>query len=81
MLEPAKRFVTEWVSLIRKEGGIGRNRDAANALIITRERRLKKGQSRFANKSARDRWQGASGIERFQFRWPIARSYLKDLKP
>lgn len=81
VLEPAKRFVTEWVSLIRKEGGICRNREAANALIITRERRLKKGQSRFANTSARDRWQGASGIERFQFRWPIARSYLKDLKP
>ncbi len=80
VLEPAKRFVTEWVSLIRKEGGIGRNRDSADALIITRERKLKKGQSRFANTSARDRWQGASGIERFQYRWPIARSYLKDFK-
>lgn len=80
VLEPAIRFVTEWVSLIRKEGGLGRNRDAADALIITRERRLKKAQSRFVNKSARDRWQGASGTERFQYRWPIARSYLKDLK-
>jgi len=80
VLEPAKRFVTEWVALVRKEGGLGRNRDAANGLVMTRERRLKKGQSRFANKSARDRWQGASGTERFQFRWPIAQSHLKDLK-
>ena len=80
VLEPAMRFVTEWVSLIRKDGGLGRNRDTADSLIIARECRLKKGQSRFANKSARDRWQGASGTERFQYRWPIARSYLKDLK-
>lgn len=80
VLEPAKRFVTEWVSIIRKDGGLGRNRDAANALVTTRERRLKKGQSRFANKSARDRWQGASGTGRLQFRWSIAQSHLKDLK-
>ena len=80
VLEPAKRFVTEWVALVRKEGGLGRNRDAANALVMTRERRLKKGQSRFANKSARDRWQGASGTGRLQFRWSIAQSHLKDLK-
>ncbi len=80
VLEPAKRFVTEWVALVRKEGGLGRNRDAANGLVMTRERRLKKGQSRFANKSARDRWQGASGTGRFQFRWSIAQSHLKDLK-
>lgn len=80
VLEPAKRFVTEWVALVRKERGLGRNRDAANGLVMTRERRLKKGQSRFANKSARDRWQGASGTGRFQFRWSIAQSHLKDLK-
>lgn len=80
VLEPAKRFVTEWVALVRKEGGLGRNRDAASALVMTRERRLKKGQSRFANKSARDRWQGASGTGRLQFRWSIAQSHLKDLK-
>tara|TARA_A100001391_G_scaffold63882_2_gene39724 strand:- start:5484 stop:6662 length:1179 start_codon:yes stop_codon:yes gene_type:complete len=80
VLEPAKRFVTEWVALVRKEGGLGRNRDAANALVMTRERRLKKGQSRFANKSARDRWQGASGTGRLQFRWSIAQSHLKDMK-
>lgn len=80
VLDPAKRFVTEWVALVRKEGGLGRNRDAANGLVMTRERRLKKGQSRFANKSARDRWQGASGTGRLQFRWSIAQSHLKDLK-
>jgi len=80
VLDPAKRFVTEWVVLMRKKGGLGRNRDAANALVMTRERRLKKGQSRFANKSARDRWQGASGTGRLQFRWSIAQSHLKDLK-
>jgi hypothetical protein len=81
VLEPAKRFVTEWVTLVRKQGGFGRDRDAANALVVTRERRLKKGQSRFANKSARDRWQGASGTRRLQFRWSIAQDYLEDLKP
>lgn len=78
--EPAKRFVTDWVAHVREAGGIGRDREFAVALVRGRESKLKKGQSRFANQSARDRWQGASGTERFQFRWPIAHSHLKDLR-
>ena len=47
--------------------------------VHTLERRLKKGQSRFANRAARDRWQGSSGAYRLQFRWPQARRHLDDL--
>jgi hypothetical protein len=75
----AKRFVTEWVELARDDSSnIGKSR-AARQLVVERERRLKTGQSRFSNHAARDRWRGASGAERLSFRWPQAKSHLRDL--
>ena len=77
--EPTRRFVSEWVELLRATRGLARDRSKADAMVETRERRLKKGQSRFANRAARDRWQGSSGAYRLQFRWPQARRHLHDL--
>ncbi|KQO77869.1 DUF6361 family protein [Methylobacterium sp. Leaf88] len=79
VLEPTRRFVSEWVELLRATRGLGRDRRKADAMVETRERRLKKGQSRFANRAARDRWQGSSGAYRLQFRWSQARRHLDDL--
>ena len=75
----AKRFVTEWVTLVRTgdvgEGGL----TSAAYMVQTREHRLKTSQSRFANRAVRDRWTGASGVEPLSFRWAQARSHLRDL--
>lgn len=75
----AKRFVTEWLALVRS-GDVGEGRlTAAARMVQERERRLKTSQSRFANRAVRDRWTGASGIERLSFRWAQGRSHLRDL--
>ncbi|MCY4453899.1 MAG: DUF6361 family protein [Immundisolibacterales bacterium] len=75
----AKRFVAEWLALVRAgsvgEGGLTR----AAHMVQDRERRLKTSQSRFANRAVRDRWNGASGVEPLSFRWAQARSHLRDL--
>lgn len=79
VLEPTRRFVAEWLDLIQTTRGLKRDRKRADAIVAARERRLKGGQSRFANHAARDRWQGSSGAYRLQFRWPQARRHLQDL--
>ena len=75
----AKRFVTEWLALVRS-GDVGEGRlTPAARMVQDRERRLKTSQSRFANRAVRDRWTGASGVERLSFRWAQAKSHLRDL--
>ena len=75
----AKRFVTEWVRLVRT-GDVGEGgRTSAADMVQTREHRLKTSQSRFANRAVRDRWNGASGVEPLSFRWAQAGSHLRDL--
>lgn len=75
----AKRFVTEWRELILAGTEQVISAPAARQLVEQRERRLKSSQSRYANHAVRDRWTGASGAERFSFRWAQAKSHLRDL--
>jgi hypothetical protein len=73
-----RRFVQDWVVEALAPGDLA-DRESARRLVEARERALKGAQSRFRNKSARDRWGGASGAFRLNFRWPVARSHLRDL--
>ena len=75
----AKRFVTQWRELVLQ--GIRHLASAppARRLVEERERRLKTSQSRYANHAVRDRWTGASGVDRLGFRWSQAKSHLRDL--
>lgn len=75
----AKRFVTQWLELVIDGSTEIASTPAARQLIEERERRLKTSQSRYANHAVRDRWTGASGIDRLNFRWNQARSHLRDL--
>ena len=75
----AKRFVTEWRELVLGGKDQVPSTPAARRLVEERERRLKASQSRFANHAVRDRWSGASGVDRFSFRWAQAKSHLRDL--
>ncbi|WP_441252108.1 DUF6361 family protein [Tardiphaga sp. 71_E8_N1_1] len=75
----AKKFVADWLSLVQS-GNIREEAHAPSVLVVTdRERRLKAGQSRFTNRAVRDRWTGASGVERLSFRWNQAKSHLRDI--
>lgn len=76
---PAKRFVTQWLELVKSSGGHLEASSAAFQLVEERERRLKTSQSRFTNHAVRDRWSGASGIAPFGYRWNQAKSHLRDL--
>lgn len=75
----AKRFVTQWLELVIDGATQIASTPAARQLVEERERRLKTSQSRYANHAVRDRWTGASGVDRLNFRWNQARSHLRDL--
>ena len=75
----AKRFVTQWLELVVDGTSQIASKPAARQLVEERERRLKTSQSRYANHAVRDRWTGASGVDRLNFRWSQARSHLRDL--
>lgn len=79
VLDPARRFVIDWTELLKTSGGLKREKARGQALVKERERRLKKGQSRFTNQAALSRWKGSSGAYRLQFRWPQASRHLQDL--
>lgn len=75
----ARRFVTQWLELVVDGTAQIASAPAARQLVEERERRLKASQSRYANHAVRDRWTGASGVDRLNFRWHQARSHLRDL--
>ncbi|HET7569769.1 MAG TPA: DUF6361 family protein [Gammaproteobacteria bacterium] len=75
----AKRFVAEWCDLLKAGTPHLALSPVARNLVEIRERRLKKSQSRYANRAVLDRWSGASGVNRLGFRWSQAQSHLKDL--
>ncbi len=74
-----KRFVTEWLTIVRAAAAAVSRSQSAWRLVRDRERHLKTSQSRFSNRAARDRWRGASAVDRLSFRWPQAQSHLRDL--
>lgn len=75
----ARRFVTQWLELVVDGTTQIASAPAARQLVEERERRLKTSQSRYTNHAVRDRWTGASGVDRLNFRWNQARSHLRDL--
>ena len=75
----AKRFVMQWLELVVDAAAPIASAPAARQLVEERERRLKTSQSRYTNHAVRDRWAGASGVDRLSFRWSQAKSHLRDL--
>ena len=56
------------------------NDTAMQTLIVARERRLKGPLARLSNDRAMERWAGASGAGRLDFRWTSARAILVDIQ-
>lgn len=48
-------------------------------MVANRERLIKGGRARQVNQAALDRWSGASGLTRLDYRWAVAKSHLDDL--
>ncbi len=76
--EPTIVFFNRWLDLIGSDVDLVRSAEAGN-LISTRERQIKVGRARLVNQAALDRWSGASGLGRLDFRWTVGRSHLMDL--
>ena len=76
--EPTIVFFNRWLDLIGSDVDLVRGAEAGN-LISTRERQIKVGRARLVNQAALDRWSGASGLGRLDFRWTVGRSHLMDL--
>ena len=77
--EPARLFVRRWRELVVEQRGEIADLSAARDLVRAREMRLKGPQSRFVNRTVRDRWGGRSGTDRIAFRWREASSHIRDL--
>ncbi len=74
-----REFVETWVRLSREGPEKIAEATEARETVRQRERYLKGPRSRFDDTSALERWNGSAGMIPLSFRWPTARSYLRDL--
>jgi hypothetical protein len=73
-------FIEQWVGHALRSPGNLLSKAEALELIERREIRLKGPRSRFKNQKALEQWGGASGVSRFNYRWPNVKSLLFDLR-
>jgi len=76
---PARRFSEAWISAAIADPWGAPYQADVREVIRRREQALKGGLARLANRRALERWSGGSGLGRMTFRWPNARSILRDL--
>ncbi|MCW0348610.1 MULTISPECIES: DUF6361 family protein [Enterobacterales] len=74
-----RRFVEQWIALIRQSSGTLLNSKEACALIRAREIALKGPRSRFKNRRALEQWSGYAGTLRLVYRWHNVQIILNDL--
>ncbi len=75
-----RRFVGRWVDLAISGAEKLADNPEAQEYIRSREKHLKGPRARFGNPSALQSWNGRAGMDRLSYRWPIAKSYLIDLR-
>lgn len=74
----ARRFVERWVDRCLEAESVIWD-DHARGLVREREIRVKGARALFQNQRKLDEWSGASGLGRFDYRWPEVTTYLEDL--
>lgn len=75
-----KNFVRDWIDVARRKPKHVAENDAARALIVQREYCIKpRKTARLSTPAALDRWGGASGAYKLDYRWGTARQFLTDL--
>ena len=79
--KPARVFVKHWLSQVLPMTNAASVADDKNLrhLISERERKLKRGNSRFDNPRALELWSGAAGTGRLGYRWGVSRVILTDI--
>jgi hypothetical protein len=79
LTKPSRDFIRGWVTIVRDSGGTIETDQAAIELIKQREHGLKHRKARLLHDAPLERWSGASGDARLDFRWGIASRYLGEL--
>jgi len=76
----ARLFVDTWLDAVVSGGAAAAATDGGlRRLVESRERTVKRAQSRFVNDKLLGTWSGASGTGRLVFRWPQVRRILTDI--
>jgi hypothetical protein len=77
---PTKLFVTDWCRVaLSDDGAASATSKRARDLVERRERALKRRLARVDNQRARERWGGAAGTARLNYRWPNAARIATDI--
>lgn len=74
-----RAFVETWVGLTAEGASELADKTEARECVRSQEKYLKGPRSRFGNPSALEQWNGRAGMTPLSYRWPTARSYLRDL--
>jgi hypothetical protein len=77
---PTKLFVTDWCRMaLSGDPRTAATSKGARDLVERRERTLKRRLARVDNQRARERWGGAAGTARLNYRWPNAARIAADI--
>jgi hypothetical protein len=76
----AKEFVEEWCGILRERGRDVEHDAGAIHLVTKRERDLKGPLARIGNQAAIDKFTGAAGDGRYEFRWASALRIASDIR-
>lgn len=79
LTQSSRDFVRAWLEVtLQSEKPLERNQEAID-LLKKREHMLKRMKARLLHDAPVERWSGASGLARLDFRWGVARRYLGEL--
>ncbi|BCH19658.1 DUF6361 family protein [Mesorhizobium sp. L-2-11] len=79
LTKASRDFIRGWVSIARNGSVQLEANDLAIELLKQREHGLKRMKARLLHDAPLERWSGASGDARLDFRWGIASNYLREL--
>lgn len=75
-----QRFVEGWFQLATAIRDDVVDDERARQLVSTREQQVKGGQARLHSLSARERWNGASGVQQLSYRWVVVERIVADVQ-
>ncbi|AYG68164.1 DUF6361 family protein [Rhizobium sp. CCGE531] len=79
LTKPSRDFIRAWVSIAREGARYLETDSSAIDLLKLREQSLKRLKARLLHDAPLERWSGASGDARLDFRWGISKNYLGEL--
>lgn len=79
LTQSSRDFVRTWLEIsLQSNKSLERDQEAID-LLRQREQTLKRMKARLLHDAPLERWSGASGLARLDFRWAVARRYLGEL--